>query len=110
MTGLPPSKEAKLRAIRERFAADLPALLEQLDRACRAAETGAPADVQVAHRHAHTLAGTAATFGLAAVSAGARALEAVLRSAREAGTAPDPLESRRTLVVLREAARRETSP
>jgi len=103
------SKEEKLRALRDRFAADLPALLEDLDRACRAAESGAASDVHVAHRHAHTLAGTAGTFGLAALSAEARALEAVLRAAQDAGLRPDTADARRRLDRLRQAARLETT-
>jgi HPt (histidine-containing phosphotransfer) domain-containing protein len=66
------SRAEKLRRIRERFLGELGSMVAALAEACRA---GAASDARL---RAHTLAGTAGTFGLAGVSAEARALEDLL--------------------------------
>ena len=104
------SREEKLRALRARFVADLPGLLDDLDRACRGAAAGGAASVQEAYRHAHTLAGTAGTFGLMAVAAESRALEAACRAALDAGAAPDGEDLRRRVDLVRAAVASEAAP
>lgn len=110
MSPLPASKQEKLRALRAKFAADLPGLVDALENACRAADGGEPAAVQEAYRHAHTLAGSAGTFGFVRVMDEARALETLFRAAREAGGYPESEEAGRILGRVRSAVNKETAP
>ena len=51
-----------------------------------------PAQAHEIHRRVHTLAGSGATFGLAAASAAARSLELVFQSVAEGGAPPTPAQ------------------
>lgn len=87
MTPLSPSRAEKLKKLRDHFLGQLPGILEELEAACR--EGALPE----AHRRAHTLAGTAGTFGFDDVGRAARALELLLQdaSAADAPGVPEAL-------------------
>ena len=85
MTPISPSRAEKLRKLREDFVLQLGGLFDSLSDACR---NGPP---DLALRRAHTLAGTAGTFGLGDVSAEARALELLLQDSPASPRAPELL-------------------
>ena len=83
----------QLAAMREEYARQLGERLRELRELLGRLERESWADdtLQTLHRRAHSLSGSAATFGLAAVSDAARGLEGILREAvegtRKRGTA-----------------------
>lgn len=85
--------QAQLAALREAFAADLPGRLEAL-RAAWAADRDA-GEATRTHFLAHRLAGSAGTFGYAALAQGARELERLLKAPAEEGRAPTGEEAAR---------------
>ncbi len=92
--------QAQLAALKGAFLAQLGTRLDELESAWAA---GNLAEV---HRHAHKLAGTAGTFGVAEISALARNLEHQLAQAREGQPITDSQrdEAHKLLVKLRETA------
>lgn len=80
----------KLEALRRRFADRLPGMVLELEEACRA-----PEKLEEAIRRAHTLAGTAGTFGLTELGRLARALEILLREGGAASATDDLLRELR---------------
>lgn len=79
-----------LSELRQRFARKLPDTLQAITALFESLSAGswAPAPVIDLHRMAHSLAGTAGTFGLPEVSHAARRLETSLQALLDAGTAP----------------------
>jgi HPt (histidine-containing phosphotransfer) domain-containing protein len=90
-----PSFEAELAALRAEYAAVLPARLEELEQALGALARS-PEQRLVAARLAHRLAGTAGSYGFAAVSAVCRELELTLELAQ-------PLDAQRVAASLERA-------
>ncbi len=84
-----PDREAAVAALRREFAAGLPDRLAILRDALATLARGDDAAARDAlHRGAHSLKGTAAAYGAAAVAACARTLEDRGRRWNEAGGAP----------------------
>jgi chemotaxis protein histidine kinase CheA len=81
MSALCGSKQEKLDALRRSLTARLPGIVTDLESACRE-HLALPSDAEKAERAvrgAHTLAGTAGTFGHLELGKAARALELLLR-------------------------------
>lgn len=91
MEALSPSKQEKLAALRRSFVGRLPGMVSDVRNACTALLGGTPdpESMTLAVRGAHTLAGTAGTYGLAEVSAVARSLENLLRPVQAGSGALD---------------------
>ena len=68
------AQQEKLEALRRRFAERLPGLVAELEELARLPERREEATLR-----GHTLAGTAGTYGFAALGRAARALELLLR-------------------------------
>ena len=86
MSTLLGTKQDKLDALRRSLAARLPGIVADLESACRE-HLAQPSDAEKkerAVRAAHTLAGTAGTFGYLDLGRTARALELLLRDAAPA--------------------------
>lgn len=103
-TAPPAGFEARLRALQLDWQAHLPGKLQEAQEAlarCRAAPADHAALVDL-HRLMHTLAGSAGTFGLAALGDRARAIEQELvrLQALPAGTAADFDAAARGLAAL----------
>ena len=75
---------ARLRELRERFAAELPDRIAAIEAARQAAMAGGVEAANAVYRLVHTMAGSAGTFGYEALGARARLLERLLKApARE---------------------------
>ena len=90
--------QAQLAALREAFAADLPGRLEALH-AAWAADLDA-GEATRTHFLAHRLAGSAGTFGYAALAQWARELERLLKPPAEEGRGPSKEEAGRAERIL----------
>lgn len=90
--------QAQLAALREAFAADLPGRLEALHAAWTAdLDAG---EATRTHFLAHRLAGSAGTFGYAALAQWARELERLLKAPAEEGRGPSKEEATRAERIL----------
>jgi HPt (histidine-containing phosphotransfer) domain-containing protein len=97
----------ELGSLQEYFAGRLPARLHEIDEAWRSVRESAwgAAEVKVFHRLAHSLSGAGATFGFAAVTDAARALERRLKAVLQDQAPPvEPAEVESLLAALRAAA------
>ncbi|GLH69895.1 diguanylate cyclase [Geothrix rubra] len=94
--------QAQLAALREAFAADLPARIEALH-AAREADRDA-GEATRTHFLAHRLAGSAGTFGYAALAQWARELERLLKAPAEEGRALVEEEAARVDRILQSLA------
>ena len=81
--------QAFLQQQRREYRESLPQRRAQLEAAWQQALDGAPAGRTALERNAHTLAGSGATFGFAALGAAARALEEAVAAPEEAVAAPE---------------------
>lgn len=90
--------QAQLAALREAFATELPSRLEALRSAWEADQDAGEATRT--HFLAHRLAGSAGTFGYAALAQWARELERLLKPPAEEGRAPSPEEAARAGRIL----------
>jgi HPt (histidine-containing phosphotransfer) domain-containing protein len=95
------TRAEKLRQLRDDFVRQVPGMLEALAASCDAG------NYPEAHRRAHTLAGTAGTFGLDEVSVEARAVETYLDSS---GPSADPIALGGLVARLNAAAARVRPP
>ena len=75
MSAAPDKFQAFLQQQRREYRTSLPQRRAQLEAAWQQALDGAPEGRMALERNAHTLAGSGATFGFAALGAAARALE-----------------------------------
>jgi HPt (histidine-containing phosphotransfer) domain-containing protein len=107
--------DARLDAIRRRFAARLAGRIRDAEAAIAALSSDAAAcsDASVTlHRSMHELCGIAPTLGFATTGRAARAVERILREPSRTGRSLAPAELaalRRGLVELRAAARTEAA-
>jgi chemotaxis protein histidine kinase CheA len=99
------TQKERLLALRLNFIHDLPEMMEQLTTDCAGMIDGHPDPDAMARvqRRAHTLAGSAGTFGLAEFSKYARELEDSFVSAQEAGRVPEPASLRLGVAALEAA-------
>lgn len=103
----PPNNDAKrnkLHALQASYQAQLPQRLEELQAGWRQLRMGNE-DAQLAellHRQAHTLAGSAGTFGFSQVSGHARQLERLLQNLSPAAVDEGMMEQIETLLGLLE--------
>lgn len=104
MNPLASTRAEKLRQLRDNFVRQIPGMLDTLTAACRSEAW------TEAHRHAHTLAGTAGTFGLEEVGVEARSLELLLQDVPATGGAPDPLVLGERIARLQAAVTRVRPP
>ena len=81
--------EKRLALLREGFCDELPQRLEDISSAWRVLQQSgwSDANAEILERLSHSLAGAAATFGLAPISEAARAVERAVEALR-AATAP----------------------
>jgi diguanylate cyclase (GGDEF)-like protein len=103
MDSPPQNVEERLRSLREEYEAQLPEKIARLTEAAYA-WLRTPLDTQAlgaVHRMAHSLVGSSGSYGFAAVSQAARALEQELKSIIEGWTPPsaDQLEKVRAAVA-----------
>ncbi len=101
---------AELKALRERYCAELPAKISRiragLDGLRRAWDVEL---LRTLHRQAHSLTGSGATFGYNAISSAARKLELLLKTLLDASGVPVPaqmLEIEQLLSTLEQADRK----
>lgn len=92
--------------LRRYFAHRLPARVSEIETARDAARDAGWGNepLRTFHRLAHSLAGTAATFGFPEVSAVSRQLESLLQSALDGGSPPETAEVEGLLSRLRDLA------
>lgn len=93
MSTLLGTKQEKLDALRRALAERLPRIVAELESACRE-HLALPSDAEKkerAVRGAHTLAGTAGTFGYLELGRSARALEILLGGSAPAADVEAPL-------------------
>ncbi len=107
MNSMSPAKQEKLEALRRRFLSRVPVMVRDVVDACVRLLGGSPDPEGLASalRGAHTLAGTAGTFGLPDVSEAARALEALLRTAQGGGSALEEAAAVSVIVELNRLGR-----
>lgn len=96
--------EIRLAEIKRSYIAELPAKAADIEAVWRKVQAGdwEPASVHELHRMVHSLAGSGATFGFAALSHSARALEIPINSLAHAETA-DVVAVRAEIPLLIEA-------
>jgi chemotaxis protein histidine kinase CheA len=96
----------EIGSLQEYFAGRLPIRLHEIDEAWRSVRESAwgAEEVKVFHRLAHSLSGAGATFGFAAVTDAARALERRLKAVLQGQEPMDPAEVDSLLAALRAAA------
>ena len=99
-----------IAVLREDYAAVLPGKIAEIEELWRRllADEAPAAELQDLVRMVHGIAGSGATFGLAAASDAARELGRLLEPARAAGRLPDSGERERAaalIAALRQAAR-----
>ena len=93
MADIPPGLRASLAALRDAYAASLPARLDELEALYRALCAGAGMQsLALLHAAAHKLAGSGGTFGFDGVGGAARRLEHMLRGWLTTAQVPDTTE------------------
>src|SRR5262245_7563700 len=113
---MPPPANERLRAgfeeLRERFVAGLPERLEAVRRGLDEVrrQWPSPAPIEALLQHAHRLLGASEIFGIARVSAAARALEDLCRElVRDAAVAPRPVARLEERAAALEAAAEQSA-
>ena len=101
--------EDVMRTLAAEYRGKLPARLEDIERLWRESESDAQALVSL-RRELHTVAGSAATFGLPALSAAARAAEHHLDPVLDQGTTLDRPALRTLLDAVRDVLRLAADP
>ncbi len=82
--------QARLQALCESYAAQLPATIREIRRQCeKLRDTPTTDDLKILYRLVHGLTGSGATFGYADLSAAARAMEHCLKDLQDRGSVPD---------------------
>lgn len=102
MADLPDALRQSIAMLRDDYASKLPgkiAEIEALWRRLLAADAPA-AELEDVVRRVHGIAGSGATFGLAAVSDAARELERFLERIHAAGRLPDTVERKRVAALI----------
>lgn len=111
----PAELQAKLKALSDGYAAQLPEKLKQIDQAWGQLPTDNWDDegFQTLHRMVHSLTGSGKTFGFSLLSDVSRSLEEYLKQIAQAKTVPDEEQRKRIQVLLSElhqvAMHRDTS-
>jgi len=106
------TRSEKLQALRLNFISQLPGMMEQLvvDATGGGEASPDPQALARAQRQAHTLAGTAGTFGLMEIYRDARELEELFVSSLQAGRAPESGLLRLRVEALQAAVHRVLLP
>ena len=81
-TLIDPDFRARLRALNDKYAAGVPALMQAIAQAQAACDSEGPRlePLTALHRSLHTVAGSAATFGFAALGQECRRIEQLVRT------------------------------
>lgn len=88
MGNIPQDIQARLQALRDDFAAQLPGRIDDIERAWLSRDTASAAELHELYRKVHSLAGAAGTFGMADLSTEARRIEDYLRPLLKGDTTP----------------------
>lgn len=80
MGNIPQDIQARLQALRDDFAAQLPDRISAIECAWRSRDSATPDELHDLYRKVHSLAGAAGTFGMPELSAQARHIEDQLRT------------------------------